>query len=126
MKKTKSVKAKIETIKRVVERKAKTYEARKAKALAEGKRFERIVCPLCLWSRPMRTHKKGKIIFKIDPNPEIIQVRYGIGGQKHGGFFKKEDECIRLSELKDANTEVYNNLKTEVKKLYNLFYKEGK
>ena len=97
-----------------------TYDERKAMAISKGKKALRIVCPMCLKSRPMPIID-GKPLFMMDPNPEVIQVRYGLGGRKIGGFFKNDDECIRLSDLKDANVEVYHKLKGEVEKLHNLF-----
>jgi hypothetical protein len=102
-----------------------TYDARKARAMSEGTKSVYIVCPLCLKARPVRTRKRGEAVFRIDPNPEVIQVRYAIGGQGSGGFFKSEKECIRLSELKEANLEVYQNLSAEVDKLHVLLHKGG-
>ncbi len=98
-----------------------TYEQRKAMAISKGKKSLRIVCPMCLKSRPIPANINEKPLFMIDPNPEVIQVRYGLGGRKIGGFFKNDAECIRLSNLKDANVEVYHILKSEVEKLHNLF-----
>ena len=121
--KSEAIKRKRELLIRKKKKKELTKEERREKAIKEGKPFKYIVCPLCLRARIGRSWK-GTVKFKIDPNPEIIQIRYGVGGRGCGGFFKKEDECVKLSELKEVNTEVYNNLKTEVKKLYNLFYKE--
>jgi len=121
MEKTESVKRKIETIKHVVERKRATYDERKAKALSEGHKTSYVVCPLCLRSRPLRTHKSGKTIFRIDPNPEVIQVRYGIGGRAQGGFFKNDSESMRLEDIKNTDSDVYENLKEEIAKLYKMF-----
>jgi hypothetical protein len=121
MAETEALESKKETILENLEKKKATREERRAKALVEGKQYRFIVCPLCLRARIGKSWK-GKTVFNIDPNPEVIQIRYGLGGRGYGGFFKNVDECIKLSELKDADPEVYNNLKEEIGKLFKLFY----
>jgi len=97
-----------------------TKEERRQKAISEGRKFESIVCPLCLRARVGRVWK-GKYIFKIDPNPEVIQIRYSLGGKGYGGFFKNEKESIRLDVLRDKKPDVWKNLKIEINKLNNIF-----
>ena len=100
------------------ETKKKTYEERRKNAFKKGKKYLYGICPLCLKARPI------KVKFRIDNNPEVVQVRYGVGGRGCGGFYKKEDECIRLSEVEAKYPNVYNNLKAEIEKLYKIFFKK--
>ena len=88
-------------------------EQRRQRAIKGGKRFETIICPLCLKARVGKVWK-GDYIFKPDPNPEVIQVRYSLGGRGCGGFFKNEKESIRMDILKDKKPEVWKSLKFSV------------
>ena len=102
------------------EERQKTLEERKQYAIKNGRRYEYIVCPLCLRARSSKTWK-GETNFKIDPNPEIVQVRYGVGGRGKGGFYRNEEEGIKIGKLKAERPKLYENLRTEVIKLYGLF-----
>ncbi|MHC1628265.1 MAG: hypothetical protein ACXQTI_05500 [Candidatus Nezhaarchaeales archaeon] len=97
-----------------------TYEERKAKALTEGTRVEYLTCPLCGLNRPLE--KWGKpTVFKVKPDYAIIQVRYG--GGRGRGFFLNEKESIKLEDLKNHYPDVFENLKEEVEKLYEIIEK---
>ena len=102
--------------------KPKTFGERQSAALANGKKYLYLVCPLCRLSKPMRTHLSGKTVFSIEPNPEVIQTRYGMGGRGQGGFFKNEGESIKFKDLEMSNPTVYSNLKEEVGKLYKMLF----
>ena len=97
-----------------------TKDQRRKKAIEGGRKFESIICPLCLRAR-VGSVWRGKYIFKIDSNPEVIQVRYHLGGKGTGGFFKNEQESIRLDILRERRPDVWKNLKIEINKLNNLF-----
>ena len=114
---------------RIKEEKRKDYEERKRIALTEGKRFEYLACPLCGYNRPIYKHLKGKVRFGVPELKYIVQVRYGGGRTEQGksiGMFLSEEESIRFDELKEKAPEIYENLREEVKKLYNLLFKGGK
>jgi hypothetical protein len=96
-----------------------TKEERREMAIKGGRKFNYLVCPLC-----MRSIIGNPKPFRIDHDPEIIQVRYVLGGRGLAGFFKNPEECIRLSSLEATNIVVFNNLKEEIGKLYRLFHKE--
>ena len=100
----------------------KTFKERQAMAMKGGRKYLYLVCPLCLRSRPMKTHLSGKTVFKIDPNPEVIQTRYGIGGRGQGGFFKNESESIMFKDLEKSSPTIYGNLKEEVGKLHKMLF----
>jgi len=119
-KKEDSVSRKRELLIRRKEARDATKDERRNKAFMYGKKFEFIVCPLCLRSR-IRNSWKGEATFTIDQNPEVIQVRYAIGGRGMGGFYRKDGEGIRLDELKAKQPNVWDNLKSEIDKLHNLF-----
>ena len=96
-----------------------TYKERKAKAFSKGKKYFYIICPLCQLGKPFRTHVKGKTVFNVQTKPEVLQVRYGVGG-RGTGFFRKDDECLDVWKLKDNYPEVFENLKEEVTKLHRM------
>ena len=98
-------------------------EQRRQRAIKGGKRFETIICPLCLKARVGKVWK-GEYVFKPDPNPEVIQVRYGLGGRGCGGFFKNENESIRMNILKEKNIEVWKSLKFSINTINEMFNKE--
>ena len=100
-----------------------TNEDRRKRAIKEGKRFESVVCPLCLKARVGKV-LKGDYIFKPDPNPEVIQVRYGIGGRGCGGFFKNTKESIRMDILREKKPEVWKSLKFSVDTISKMFKEE--
>ena len=100
-----------------------TYDERKAKALATGKEYLYVTCPLCLKSRPMKIFSNRKI-FKIDPNCAMLQTRMMLGGKGSGGFFRDEGKDVNISDLKAKHPSIYKNLKTEIGKLHDLFSKE--
>ena len=100
-----------------------TKEDRRKRAIKKGKRFESIVCPMCLRTRVGRVWE-GDYIFKQDKNPEVIQVRYGLGGRGCGGFFKNEKESIRMDMLKQKKPEVWNSLKVSFDNLNRMFSEE--
>lgn len=100
------------------EEKMATYEARKAEALATGTRVLYLTCPLCGLNRPLDTYK-GRADFEVKPDFAIIQVRYG--GGRGRGFFLSEDESVNLEGLKEEFPEVFDNLKEEIEKLYEIF-----
>ena len=100
--------------------KDKTFEERQAIAFAEGKQVLFLTCPLCGRGRPVNTWK-GKTVFNVKPDYAIVQVRYGKGGRQ-GGFYLKEDESIFIGDLQAIHPDIYNNLKEEVKVLYEMFW----
>lgn len=102
--------------------KKEDYEKRKASAISEGNKYLFLVCPLCLRNRPLQTFFKGKTLFRVDPGCEIIQTRYGIGGRGVGGFYKNDLESVHLPDLKLLYPDIYDNLRTEIKKLYKLLH----
>jgi hypothetical protein len=118
--KTPAKEAKLKTLQDQKAERDRTYPERRAKAFASGRSYKYLVCPLCLRARILFSHFGGKVKFKIDPNPEVVQIRYSAGGRA-AGWFKKDDECIRLKDVQKAYPEVYANLKEEVSKLYKLF-----
>ena len=95
-----------------------SHEERKALAFKLGKKYSYLICPLCGKSKPMKTWK-GKTVFDIDDDPEIIQFRMCRGGRGIGGFYKNEDESIFLSHLKEKNPELLQNLNEQLGKLLN-------
>lgn len=99
---------------------AETYEQKRERAFREGKRHEYIACPLCHSSRSIKIWK-GKPNFAQDENPEVVQVRYGLGGRGVGGFYRNEKEGIKLNTLKVERPELYSNLKKGIAMLNQLF-----
>jgi len=97
-------------------------EQRRQRAIKTGKRFESIVCPMCLRTRVGRVWD-GEQVFKSDKdnNPEVIQVRYSLGGRGCGGFFKNEKESIRMDILKQKEPEVWKSLKISVNTISKMF-----
>jgi hypothetical protein len=101
------------------ERRERTYDERKAKALA-GTKVLYLTCPLCGLNRPLSSYK-GEARFEVKPSYAIIQARYG--GGRGIGFFLVPEESITLSELKAIYPEVLENLKEQVFLLYELMRK---
>jgi len=114
---------------KIAEMKKADYDERKEMALLYGKRYVYLACPLCGLSRPIYKHLKGRVWFGVPELKYIVQVRYGGGRTEDGrsiGMFLCEEESIKFDELKEKAPEIYENLKREVKKLYDLLFKEGK
>ena len=112
------------------ELKDRTREARKAKALADGKKVIYLACPLCGRNRPLKSHTLGRAAFQFDPEHKIIQVRYGGGrftteekddkGHSIGvglGFFINEAESLTLEEMKEQYPVIIENMKEEVERI---------
>lgn len=102
------------------EKEKEDKEERRQRAIKTGKRFESVVCPLCLKARVGQVWK-DEFIFKPDPNPEVIQVRYSLGGRGCGGFFKNPKESIRMDVLKQNKPEVWKSLKFSVNTISKMF-----
>lgn len=100
--------------------KDKTFLERQQRAFTEGKPVLFLTCPLCGRGRPLTTWK-GKTIFNVKPDYAIVQVRYGMGGRQ-GGFYLKEDESVFLEDLQASHPDIHDNLKEQVKVLYNMFW----
>lgn len=100
----------------IIRTKDMTKNERRNAAFKGGKRYAYPVCVLCGRARISKSVEP----FKITENPEVMQVRYGIGGHASGGFYKKEDESINLKEAREKNMPIFQNLKEEITKLYKL------
>lgn len=98
-------------------RKDETYEERKKEAFKTGTRIEYLTCPLCGRNKVMNDRWGRSAKFEVKPDYAIVQIRYGLGGRKAGGFFLKLDECIMFDDLKDDYPAIWKNLKAEVTKL---------
>ena len=109
----------IERKKKIREHRDKTYEERKAKAFATGKKVLFVTCPLCGRGRPMQDRWGNKAKFKVKPEYFIIQARYGSG--RASGFFLKDDESLGIDDVKKEYPGIYNNIKRSVQQLAKLF-----
>ena len=98
-------------------RRDETYEERRARALAEGARVEFLTCPLCGLNRPLQRWGRPTR-FQVRPDYAIIQVRYG--GGRGMGFFLSENESTKLEDLRRTHPEIFDNLKDEITKLYEI------
>jgi len=99
--------------------KDKTYEERKARALSEGVKVLFVTCPLCGRGRPMKDRWGKEAAFNVKPDYFLIQARYGAG--RGSGFFLKEDESLKIKEVKKEYPEIYENLKKSIKELSKVF-----
>lgn len=104
------------------ERKDSTYDERKAETLAHGKRVEYLTCPICGRNRVLKNSWGKKATFEVKPTFDIIQVRYG--GGRGSGFFRSDDEGVKLDDLQKYYPEIFDNLKEEVEKLHKLLMED--
>ena len=101
------------------QRKQRTYEDRKAIAFSSGTKVLYVTCPLCGRSRVLTDNWGNTASFNVKEDFAIIQVRYG--GGRGIGFFIKPDECLSISEVKEQYPEIYDNLKSSIQELAQIF-----
>jgi len=100
--------------------KEETYEERRKLAFQHGHRHKYITCLLCGRNFPLKIWGKRKK-FEVKPDFAVITTR--VGGGRSIGYFLDEKENVYLKDLKKQYPEIYANLKEQIKKLYDLFFK---
>jgi hypothetical protein len=109
----------LERKKKSREKRDETYDARKKKALSEGKKVLFITCPLCGRGRPLKIQGKKQVRFVVKPDYFLVQARYGAG--RGSGFFLRDDESLSVADVKKHYPALYKNLKESIGELAKIF-----